>query len=79
MAICKNDLLNLDITDISNLGYGIGHTPDGQVVFVSGAVTGDTVKARVIKVSRSYLVAKTEAVLSASSVRSDTTFCDEIV
>lgn len=76
MAICKNDLLNLDITDISNLGYGIGHTPDGQVVFVSGAVTGDTVKARVIKVSRSYLVAKTEAVLSASSVRSDTTFCD---
>ena len=32
----KNDVLKLEITDITNLGFGVGKS-GGQVVFVSDA------------------------------------------
>ncbi|MBE6529652.1 MAG: 23S rRNA (uracil(1939)-C(5))-methyltransferase RlmD [Ruminococcaceae bacterium] len=67
--ICKNDLFEIDITDLNNLGSGVGHTADGMVVFVPGAVTGDRVSARAIKVTKSYAVAKLETVVLPSPYR----------
>ena len=49
MNVKKNDIIELDITDLNNLGCGVGKTHDGVVVFVKGAVTGDRVRAKIIK------------------------------
>ena len=68
-GIRKNDLLELQITEINNLGCGIGHAPDGRVVFVRGAVTGEHITARVIKVASSYLVGRIEVLHTASEHR----------
>ena len=69
----KNDIIELDIIDLNNLGCGVGRLPDGMTVFVKGAVTGDRVKAKIIKLASSYAVARLESVLSASAERFDGT------
>ena len=46
----KNDVLELKIHDINNLGMGVAKAPDGRAVFVGGAVDGDIVLAKIIKV-----------------------------
>ena len=45
MGLKKNDVFTAEIIDITNLGFGVAKI-DGQVIFISGAVTGDTVRAR---------------------------------
>ena len=47
----KNDIITLDITDINNLGHGVGRY-DGIVVFVAGAVSGDTARVKIIKANK---------------------------
>ncbi len=56
----KNDILTLAVEEINNLGYGVAHAEDGRVVFVAGGVTGDELDARIIKVTKTYLVARVE-------------------
>ena len=70
----KNDVVRLKIEEINNLGCGVAHlgTEDGgrgQVVFVRDAVSGDELDARIIKVNKSYLVAKIEQILTPSRLR----------
>ena len=65
----KNDCFELEIYDITNLGFGVGKK-DGQIVFVSGAVPGDTVIAKVIKVTKSYAIARLEGFINSSRTRS---------
>ena len=76
----KNDIVTLEIEEINNLGCGVGHLKSsdgsrGLVVFVQGAVTGDVVKARIIKVNKSYLVARIEELLQPSAYRDDGDLC----
>ena len=54
----KNESVILQITDLNNLGSGISHLDDGRVVFVRGAVTGDKIEAKIIKINSSYAVAR---------------------
>lgn len=75
IKMIKNDTVILDIVDMNNLGAGIGKTADGAVVFVNGAVVGDRVEAKIIKVNKSFCVARTERVLVPSKARSDVEFC----
>lgn len=70
----KNDILTLDITEVNNLGCGVGKA-DGVVVFVKGAVSGDRVEAKVIKVAKSFLVARMEKLLVSSPYRTDEELC----
>lgn len=67
----KNTELTLEITDLNNLGNGVGRAPDGRAVFVAGAVAGDTVRAQLIKVSSSFAVARLVEVLSPSPDREE--------
>jgi 23S rRNA (uracil1939-C5)-methyltransferase len=69
--IKKNDIIELDIVDINNLGCGVGKTEDGIAVFVKGAVTGDKILAKIIKVSSSFLVGRLEKILISSPYRMD--------
>ena len=64
----KNQIFTCEITDISNLGYGICHI-DGMVGFVAGGVTGDRLKVKVIKVARDYLVLRVEEMITPSPHR----------
>lgn len=73
--IRKNSILELDITDMNNLGSGVAHLEDGRVVFVSGAVVGDRVSARIIKVNSTYAVARVEKIIDRSPNRCENTFC----
>lgn len=72
--IGKNDRIRLTVTDLNNLGCGVGHlsgsgASDGMTVFVRGAVAGDEVEAKVIKVAKGYLVAIPETFVSYSPER----------
>ena len=71
----KNDIITLKITDINNLGYGVGRH-DGVVVFVAGAVSGDTVKAKIIKTNKTWCVGRLTEILERSPNRTDERFCD---
>ena len=70
----KGDLIELEITDINNLGCGVGRH-EGIVVFVKGAVTGDRIETEIIKVTKSYLVGRLTRVISPSKFRSASPFC----
>ena len=78
------------ITDLSNLGYGVGRlsaeqgSPEksaaadnaGKVIFVRGAVTGDVVETAVIKETTGYLVGRLVRVVKPSPMRDTERFCD---
>ena len=70
----KEQIIELRITDINNLGCGVGRY-EGVVVFVKGAVTDDLVSAKVIKVTKSYCVARLERVIAPSAHRVDSDRC----
>ena len=64
----KNDLLELEIYDMTNLGFGVAKA-DGMVVFVSGAVIGDHARVKIIKTSSSYAVGRIEELIAPSPER----------
>ena len=64
----KNRIFEIEITDLNNLGYGVGRIGD-LVVFVAGAVDGDRVEAKIIKVQKNYAVGRLEKILSPSPYR----------
>ncbi len=68
MKLKKNDIFNLEIFDITNLGFGVGKH-DGEVIFVSGTVPGDVILAKIIKVCASYAVARVEKFEKMSELR----------
>ena len=64
----KNDLITLEITDLTEEGQGVGKK-DGLVFFVKDSVMGDLVEARILKVKKNYAYAKVEKLLEASPYR----------
>ena len=66
--LSKNQQLSLEIESVNHLGFGVARH-GGMVVFVSGAVEGEVVQARIIKVAKTYAIAKAEAILTPSPHR----------
>ncbi len=60
--------LQLEITDLGHGGQGVGRH-EGQVVFVSGAVPGDTVQVRLVAVARRHLIGQLQRVVAPSPQR----------
>ena len=55
----QGDILDLTITGINNEGEGVVRTPDGGfVLFVPGALPGEEVTARVVRLRKNYGTAK---------------------
>ncbi len=67
----KNSVIRLAITDINNLGYGVGRDGDGKVVFVAGAADGDLCEVKIIKAARDYSVGRLLEVISPSPYRAE--------
>ncbi len=53
MMIKKNDIISLEIEDMSVRGEGIGHY-EGMTFFIPGAVTKDVITAGVTKLKKTY-------------------------
>lgn len=70
MKLKKNQIIELEIVDITNLGFGVGRS-NGEVVFVGGTVTGERVLAKIIKVTSSFAVGRLEKLLTPSKHRTD--------
>lgn len=78
------EVVTVSILDLNNLGCGVGRLPadgDGEdgsaglVIFVKGAVTGDTVRAQIIKRTSSFCVGKLLEVVTPSAMRAEEDFC----
>ena len=64
----KNDIIELEITDISHEGSGIGHH-DGMAVFVPLTAVGDKINAHILKLKKNYAFAKVQEILTPSNER----------
>lgn len=68
MNFTKNQLVTLEITDISHDGEGIGKV-DGFTFFVKDTIPGDQVTAKVMKTKKTYGYARLEEILVPSADR----------
>ena len=59
----------LEVLALDAEGRGVARNPEGKVVFVEGALPGETVEARLVHGRRSYDLMRATAVLHASSGR----------
>lgn len=67
----SGDELELKIIDLAAGGRGLARGADGRVMFVSGALKGEKVLARVTAEKRQYLEAETIQVLDSSPDRAE--------
>ncbi len=58
----KNQIIEVVTEDLNNLGFAVAHV-EGMTVFISGAIDGEHVRAKIISVKRTYAVARTETLL----------------
>jgi 23S rRNA (uracil1939-C5)-methyltransferase len=59
-------LVRLDVHALDAGGHGIARNADGKVVFVEGALGGETVEARLVRSKPKFDLARTERILRAS-------------
>lgn len=64
----KNDLFEIEITDMGVNGEGIGHL-DSMTFFVKDALIGDRILARATKLKKNYGYARVEEIISPSTFR----------
>ena len=66
--IKKNQTVQLEITDMTNEGMGVGHA-DAMAVFVPHTAIGDVIEALIVKVKSSYAYGKCMDILLPSPSR----------
>lgn len=64
----KNDLIELDITDVTLQGSGVGRY-EGMAVFVPMTAVGDRIICRIVKVLKSYCFGITDTIITPSPDR----------
>ena len=68
MKLKKNQILDVEIIDITNLGFGVAKV-GGEVIFISDTIPGDKAKIKIIKVASNYAIGKVEELTSLSADR----------
>lgn len=71
MTLSKNQEIELSVEALSAEGSGVAHV-DGMAVFVQGGVPGDRLLVHIIKVKKTYAVAKIVRMIAPSAVRTPT-------
>lgn len=64
----KNQIVTLEITDITSEGNGVGRS-DGMAVFIPETAVGDIIEARIVKVLKNYAYGKVEKIVKPSEDR----------
>ena len=49
----KNEFTELEITDVTTEGNGVGRA-DGIIIFVPNTAVGDRIRAKIVKVTKNY-------------------------
>ncbi len=70
MVLNKNDIINLEIISLSNDGNGVGRI-DGMAVFVPFTAVGDVLKAKIVKVCKTYAFGIIVEIISCGKERID--------
>ena len=70
MEFKKNDVVTIQIEDMSQEGLGIGKA-DGYALFVKDTVIGDQARVRITKTKKNYGFARLEELLRASELRAE--------
>ena len=70
MSLKKNQVLTVEVEDITNLGFGVAKV-GGEVIFISDTVPGDTAEIKIIKCASSYAVARLVRLTAASKMRTE--------
>ncbi len=68
ISMKKNDIIQLEITDITHEGNGVGKC-DGMAVFVPLTAVGDKIDAHILKITKHYAFAKCNKIISPSKHR----------
>ena len=50
------DIIQVKIVDITSSGSGVGRTSDNAVVFVPGAIPGETLLARILEARKNLFI-----------------------
>lgn len=64
----QDDIVELTAEKLINTGCSLSHY-DGKAVFINGAVPGDTVKARAIRINKNFIRAKIVDIITPSKHR----------
>lgn len=64
----KNDFTELEITDVTAEGNGVGRS-DGIIIFVQGTAVGDRIRAKIVKVTKNYCYGIVDKMLEQSPDR----------
>ncbi len=64
----KNQIVELEITDLSYEAMGVAHY-EGLTIFVNNALPGEIVKAKILKVRKKFAFAKIEEIIKESPDR----------
>ncbi|WP_251716475.1 23S rRNA (uracil(1939)-C(5))-methyltransferase RlmD [Lactobacillus agrestimuris] len=64
----KNQIVELEITDLSYEAMGVAHY-EGLTIFVNNALPGEVVKAKILKVKKKFAFAKIEEIIKESPDR----------
>lgn len=64
----KNEIVELEITGMTNEGCGIGRV-NGMVVFVPLSAVGDSLRVRIVKANKSHCYGKIEEIIAPSPDR----------
>ncbi len=65
LPVVKNECYDLRIESLNNEGEGVGKV-DGYTLFIPGAIPGDHLKVKVLKLKKSFGYAKIEKILEPS-------------
>ncbi|MBQ8967616.1 23S rRNA (uracil(1939)-C(5))-methyltransferase RlmD [Ruminococcus sp.] len=67
----KNDIIPLEIVDVTNEGNGVGRY-NGVAIFVPAVAVGDVISCRIVKVKSSYCYGKVESFTHMAGCRIET-------
>ncbi|MGN0642212.1 MAG: 23S rRNA (uracil(1939)-C(5))-methyltransferase RlmD [Huintestinicola sp.] len=71
----KNDIITLEITDMTAEGNGVGHVSSGEdkgmAVFVAGSAVGDVISCKIVKVQKSFCYGIINFIITPSEDRLD--------
>lgn len=68
--IKKNDIIELEITDYTDKGFGVGRY-EGIAIFVPLSAIGDRLKVKILKLKKTYAFGKIEEILLPSDNRTE--------
>ncbi|MCQ2492855.1 MAG: 23S rRNA (uracil(1939)-C(5))-methyltransferase RlmD, partial [Lachnospiraceae bacterium] len=68
MEFKKNQTITIEITDLGSSGEGVGRV-DGFTFFINGAVIGDVVEAKIMKLKKNYGYARIMSIITPGNDR----------